>query len=652
MMNMAAADELAGRGSILIVDDHAPNLLALEGILAPLGRRVVRAGSGEEALLRLLEEDFAVVLLDVQMPGMDGLETARLIKARPRNALTSIIFITAISRDREHVFRGFDAGAIDYLTKPFDPDLLRSKVSVLVDLHLARETVRRQAAELAAREREELQRRVERRFRGLIDSMPLAVWAARRDGSVSYANAVALEHDGRQGLVPAVHEDDRARVDAAWTALREGAGSFEVPFRLRGGEGGWRWHLGRAVAEVDDDGEQVGWIVTAVDIDAERAAREQAELASRAKEEFLATVSHELRTPLTAILGWTRLLQGGKLDAAAAARALDTVDRNARLQTRLIDDILDVSRIITGKLRVETTPLDLAPVVEAATLALRPAADAKGVTLELAPDRGARELRVRGDAARLQQVVWNLVSNAVKFTPRGGRVTVRLGVDREQAVLEVRDTGPGIRADFMPYLFDRFRQADSSSTRAHGGLGLGLAIVRHILELHGGTIRASSDGPDTGSVFVVRLPLTSEAPLARGPGRTQVAADALAGVRVLLVDDAEDARELIVMALESYGAHVTAVESAEDALVALARRETDVLISDIGLPGADGYALMQKVRALPPAEGGDIPAAALTAYVGAEDGRRALAAGYHRHIAKPVDPAELALTIAGLVTRS
>ncbi len=388
----------------------------------------------------------------------------------------------------------------------------------------------------------------------------------------------------------------------------------------------------------------------------EQAARKQAEEANRTKDEFLATLSHELRTPLNAILGWAQVLRTGKLDPAAGARALETIERNARSQAQLIDDLLDVSRIITGKLRLDFKPVELRRIIDAALETVRPAADAKGILLDISI--GPLASPVLGDADRLQQVIWNLLSNAIKFTPRAGRVEVRLREEGGNAVIRVSDSGIGIRPDFLPYVFDRFRQADGSITRTHGGLGLGLSIVRHLVELHGGTAEVESTGEGEGATFTVRLPLRAELAEDDPLDRTGVTTpglfstpDLLAGVRVVVVEDEADTRELLALALQQCGAEVAAFGSVPEALASFELAVPDVLLSDIGVPGEDGYSLIRKVRALEPALGGNVPAAALTAYARAEDRLRALDAGYQTHLAKPVDPAELIATVARLAGR-
>jgi signal transduction histidine kinase/ActR/RegA family two-component response regulator len=389
-----------------------------------------------------------------------------------------------------------------------------------------------------------------------------------------------------------------------------------------------------------------------------RVALAAAEEASRLKDEFLATVSHELRTPLTAVLGWSHLLRLGQLDKQAAAHAIEIIERNARSQQQLVEDLLDVSRIITGKLRLDVRPLDPTSFIEASIEAVRPAAEAKEIRLQKQMD--ADVSFVSGDQARLQQVVWNLLSNAIKFTPHGGRVEVRLKRIDSHVEISVSDTGQGIHEDFLPYVFDRFRQADGTMTRQHGGLGLGLAIVRQLVEMHGGAVEARSNGEEKGATFIVKLPVLSI--YQREAIEKQASTcltddyyavelnDKLDGLRVLVVDDEADTLELIRVSLGQCGAKVTTARSSAEALGLLERVSPDVIISDIGMPGEDGLAFISKVRELPPERGGHTPAVALTAYARAEDRLRVLRSGYQRHVAKPVELDEL-LTIVSNVAR-
>ncbi len=386
-------------------------------------------------------------------------------------------------------------------------------------------------------------------------------------------------------------------------------------------------------------------------------AEELAE-ANRIKDEFLATLSHEMRTPLTSIIGWAHLLQAGTLDAETSKRALETIQRNAKTQAQLIEDLLDVSRVITGKLHLEVRPINLASVIEAAVDAVRPAAEGKGVELTTLLDHS---VVVSADADRLQQVIWNLLSNSIKFTAAKGRIELQFERVEAHARIVVRDTGIGISPDFLPYVFDRFRQADSTSTRHYGGLGLGLALVRHLVEMHGGTVHAESPGEGMGATFIVTIPIVATVTTGRRAPALRLADDSPTGnfdghelkdLCVLIVDDEEDARDLIKTVLVQCGAEVRAAGSSDEAMVAIGRERPDVLVCDIGMPGEDGYALISRVRALPTEHGGSTPAVALTAYAREDDRIRALAAGFQVHLSKPIQPSELVAGVASVAGRT
>jgi PAS domain S-box-containing protein len=380
--------------------------------------------------------------------------------------------------------------------------------------------------------------------------------------------------------------------------------------------------------------------------EAEQQAREEAQTANRIKDEFLAVLSHELRSPLNPILGWARLLQGGKLDEAKTKQAISIIERNAKLQVELIEDLLDISRILRGKLSLTISPVNLVSVIKAALENVRLAAEANSIRLEVHLEEGVG--LVAGDSTRLQQVMWNLLSNAVKFTPAGGLVEIDLVQVANQAQITVRDTGKGISADFLPYIFDYFRQADSATTRKFGGLGLGLAIVHHLVELHGGTIQAESQGEGMGATFILNLPVMPIQPNANQDSPSLTASLSLHGLQVLVVDDDTDTREFVAFVLEQAGASIITANSALEALTALTKSPPDVLVSDIGMPEMDGYMLIRQVRTLPPEQGGKIPAIALTAYAGEMDEKQALKAGFQKHISKPVDPENLIQAIVSL----
>ena len=389
----------------------------------------------------------------------------------------------------------------------------------------------------------------------------------------------------------------------------------------------------------------------------EKVLRAEAESANRLKDEFLATLSHELRTPLTAVLGWARLLRSGALDEASSARALEAVERNAEAQRQLIEDVLDVSRIVAGKFRLDVRPVKIISAVEAAVDSVRPAAEAKGIrlTVSAAPVAGL----VSGDASRLQQVFWNLLTNAVKFTPAGGQVEVRVAADGGEVRVEVSDTGQGIETEFLPHVFDRFRQADQQITRKHGGLGLGLSIVRHLVEAHGGTIRAESAGEGRGATFTITLPLAPEATQTAGEGGEAGPAPAdaarcpprLQGLKVLVVDDEPDTREFLRALLEHCDAQVREASSGAEALKALDEFEPHVLVSDIGMPGMSGFELVRQVRRRLSGSGRHLPALALTGYAAESDRLAAIRAGFQTHLSKPVEPDDLVAAVAGLAGR-
>jgi PAS domain S-box-containing protein len=638
----------AMKASILLVDDRPANLLALEAILDSLDQHLVRATSGEEALEKLQEQEFAVILMDVRMPGMDGLRTAEVISQRESAARVPIIFLTAVPIANADVVSGYARGAVDFLLKPFDPEILRSKVSVFVDLYQKEQMIRRQAGLLRQRDREAFERRSELRFRSLMDALPQCVWVARSDLTFYYWNKRAVDYIGMPASVAVsaerlfefVHPDDLAAISSEWQLATSLQRSAEVQVRLRRhADGAYRWFQMRGVPQHDESGKVTGWIVAATDIDTEHQALEEAEYASRMKEEFLATVSHELRNPLNAMVGWVHLLRSGNLDAAKSTKALETIERNVHLQTALIDDILDVSRIIRGKINLTFSTVRMSAVIDAALAAMRPTAEAKGVALEY--EAAAESDEVSGDADRLQQIVWNLLSNAIKFTPRDGLVVVSMEQRGHELTLTVRDTGQGISPEFIPHVFERFSQAESGSTRTHGGLGLGLAIVRHLVELHAGTVEATSAGRGQGATFSVRLPLVDSKTKTEDDNRNQTAARPmkLAGVSILVVDDEFDSRELLAEILRQYGAQTRSAGSASEALAEIDRAKPQVLLSDIGMPLVDGYELIREIRQR--IGENEMIAIALTGLGSGKDKERALADGFQQCIVKPVDPDRL-----------
>lgn len=553
-------------------------------------------------------------------------------------------------------------------------------------------------------------RQSEERYRYLAESIPQLVWTANAEGMLIDINqrwstftGSTLAQVQKAGWASVVHPEDLPVLERNWAEAQKNSSNYQAEGRMRRVDGVYRWHLHQAMSLKDEQGQVIKWFGTATDIEdqkqlererirllqQEQAAREQAEAANRIKDEFLAVLSHELRSPLNPILGWAKILRSRKLDATTVDRALETIERNASLQTQLIGDLLDVSRILQGKLSLDIAPVNLANTITAAIETVRLAAEAKAIDVQFAVlgSTGSWErnyldenplssssIHVMGDAARLQQIIWNLLSNAVKFTSIGGRVEVELQRSefsvissqiedatqptyppRGYAQITVTDTGKGIDPDFLPYVFDYFRQADGATTRKFGGLGLGLAIVRHLVELHGGTVEATSPGEGQGATFTVRLPLMQSSRFNNQVSKIdlvdETTAFPLRGAQILLVDDEPDTRDYLAFVLEQAGAMVKIATSAQEALQKLARLLPQLLLSDIGMPDMDGYMLIRQVRQLPPDRGGMIPAIALTAYAGELNQQQAIAAGFQLHLPKPVEPGDLVKAIASLLSQ-
>jgi signal transduction histidine kinase/DNA-binding response OmpR family regulator len=683
---------MEGAAAVLVVDDRPEQRLSLGAVLGEIGVEIVEASSGRDALRWLLRREFALILLDVNMPDMDGFETAGLIRQRQSSRHTPIIFVTAYGDD-ERAARGYSLGAVDYITAPVDPAILKAKVGVFLELFRKTEQVSRHAESLQ-RHATQLRRLAEAAIaiHGATSLEDLLKTAADAASSIVGAQQVAIQVDAPEASAQDSRLNGEGRCSirrpehTALARLGRGALLYGIhrPIRLLRDELVRHPRFGELARDADPplhgwlaaplssrDGVPIGWIQLSdkrsgdfdaedetvlvqlaqmVSIAAENTLLNEAQEANRLKDQFLATLSHELRTPLQAILTWSRVLRESSGDAATQARGLEVIERSARSQTRLIEDLLDVSRIISGKLVLEKAPLSLRQVVETATEDARPAALEKEIAIgaELGADP-----TIDGDAARLRQVMGNLFSNAIKFTPKGGRVTVHLAADDDWVTLAMVDTGRGIAPAFLPQLFERFRQADSSTTRHHGGLGIGLSVVRSLVELHGGNVRAESDGEGKGAKFTLRFPLGSAEALAAEPEPAPApvrARPTLSGMRLLLVEDDLDTRECLVLALEEQGAVVTAASSVPEALKRLGEETPDAIISDLGMPGEDGYALIRRVREAP----GDlrVPALALSAYVRPEERSKALLAGFDLHIGKPVEPADLAAAVRSLVSRA
>jgi PAS domain S-box-containing protein len=653
---VAAPAKTASPPRLLVVEDDPHMRRTLELLLADHWQ-VETAADGRRAQEAIRRRTPDLILLDLLLPDLNGLALMRQLRAAPETRAVPVVVISGLIEEADRL-KALEAGATDYLIKPFSQRELLLRVTQHLEMAFLRQ-------EASARESEA-------QVRSMLDGALDAVVGMDAQGLVTYWNPQAeatfgwslQEAIGRPlaGLiVPAEHH----------AALQQGLEHYletgEAPILNRRVEveavrkdgtrlpvevaitvvKGWGYYMFNAFCRDISDRRQA---------EAERERHlEEARRANRMKDEFLAMLSHELRTPLSAIVGWAHLLRSGDLDEPTQARAIETIDRNAKLQNQLIEDILDVSRIVAGKFHLDMRSADLARVVEAARDTLAPAMAAKQIELVVSLESGPAP--TVGDPERLQQVVWNLLSNAVKFTPPGGRVSVTLSRAGNEYQVQVCDTGSGFQPEFAPHLFERFQQAGGGSRR-RGGLGLGLSIVRHIVQMHGGTVQARSDGADKGATFLVKLPIVDPAaesdrvpPLQRDEGSLE-SAPRLDGVRVLLVEDEPDARHLLAAVLQKRGARVFMAATAAEGLLLLERERPDVLLSDIALQDEDGYALIRKVRARSPEDGGRTPAAALTGYGRMEDRMKALSAGFQLHAAKPVEPGELVAVVATLAGRT
>jgi PAS domain S-box-containing protein len=642
---------------LLLIDDNPDDrTLAARKLEQEFVNPQIREIANVTELERALSQgNFDLVVTDYRLRWTDGLVILREVKQRYPDC--PVVMFTGTGSE-EIAVEAMKAGLDDYIIK--SPN------------HYARLAVAVRTALNRARERQALQE-VETRYQRLFEGMPVGLYRMTPTGQILDANPALLQIFGYADLATLLDcgklEDHvEAEVCRHWQAQIRDRGEvrdFEMRMRHRDGTPIWIRHNARSI---QDEAGEVMYYEGAIEdvterkqVEAERAqllareqaARAEAETANRLKDEFLATLSHELRTPLNAMLGWVGLLRKQTLDPEKTARALEIVERNAQAQTQLIEDLLDVSRIIRGQLRLNVRPVDLQGIIEAALDTVQPAAEAKKIQVKshIAPATGL----VKGDPDRLQQIVWNLLSNAIKFTPARGRVSVHLEwLDRAVQIC-VKDTGKGLPPEEVPYVFERFRQVEGSTTRSHGGLGLGLAIVRHLVELHGGTVWCKSPGAGQGATFTVQLPLLTDddgskvRPEASAHSSAPASQPApLDGLKILVVEDEFDSLEFIQMMLEDVGAKVTATRSVSEALQALARSQPDVLVSDIGMPGEDGYSLIRKVRNSNPKYHNGLPAIALTAYARIEDRQQALEAGFQMHLAKPIEPDDLVEAIAKL----
>ncbi len=646
----------------LLLEDSLLDAELTQAMLAE-GRidcQLVRVESRAQFLAAISTETFDLILADYALPSFDGISALEI--ARNQCPQVPFIFVSAVLGE-ELAIEALKNGATDYVLKQ---RLGRLVPSVQRALREAKERRDRQIVE------ESLQKS-EAKYRRIVDTSYEGICAIDSQGRTEFVNqrmsqmlGYTVEEMLGRFIFDFIDVVDGIAAPEKLQWLQKQENNLKEG-RWRCQDGSYIWTLISARAIYSEQHEFLGAIAMLTDItdrkrteserdrllQLEKLARAEAEAANRIKDEFLAVLSHELRSPLNPILGWAKLLQSRKFDETALKKALLTIERNAKLQAQLIEDLLDVSRILQGKLNLNMASVDLASTVEAAMETVRLAAEAKTIDIEtmLDPTVG----RVLGDPARLQQVVWNLLSNAVKFTATGGRVNVQLECIDTHAQITVSDTGKGITPDFLPHVFDYFCQGDNTTTRKFGGLGLGLAIARHLVEMHGGTIWVQSLGEEQGSTFTVRLPLiknnaTSKYEVNTNSATPVFAFSPLMGVKVLIVDDNADSRDFFSFVLEEFGATAIAVASAPEALEIIAQSQPDILLSDIGMPEINGYMLIEQIRAFETQAGREkIPAIALTAYAGEINQQQALQAGFQQHIVKPVAPDELAIAISSLI---
>jgi PAS domain S-box-containing protein len=637
-MTSAALPDRRRALDVLVADEDADTRRTLELLLAPLG--TVRCVERPPAALAAIEARLPDLV--ICSCGRASLDLLRHLQQAPRTCELPVVLVAG-EADVEETSDALREGAADVLPRAaLKPDLL-PRLRVLLEAR--RELARRRRAEERAEE-------AAARFRQLADAMPQMVWTARPDGSLEYINRRFQDFTGLPPGDPPpdpwpllAHPEDAGRLRAGWELSLETGHDLELECRLRRKDGSWRWHLTRAVPVRGVEASVERWFGTCTDIEEQKKTERALRDALRLKDEFVGLVSHELRTPLNAILSWAWVLEAQ--GAPALGRALAAIRRNAEAQRQLVEELLDVSRVASGSLRIELAPLALAEVVDSALQSVRAAAEARTLRLEVDLDRG---VTVWGDERRLRTVAWHLLSNAVKFTPPGGTVTVRLARSRDAAELRVSDTGIGIDAGFLPHVFERFRQADASSTRAYGGLGLGLALARSLVEAHGGEVEAASEGRGLGSTFTVRLPVATAVPREVRRPATAAPERRLQGVRVLVVDDHPDSRDGLAAQLTSQGAEVATASNARETLAWLVDHTADVLLLDLRMPGEDGVSLLGAVRRLGPDRGG-MPAVAVSSFAEPADRQATLRAGFRAHLAKPVDVEELVSELSTLVRR-
>lgn len=666
--------------NILIVDDREDGLIALESVFAKSSYHLVKASSGEEAIRLAPTEDFAVILLDVQMPGMDGFETAAILKKSELTRHIPIIFVTAINKDDAYVYKGYEFGAVDYVFKPFDPQILRAKVDVFVDLYIKNQQIQTQNEKLREGERRERYLRLSeleieslKRYRNLADSVPHAIWRAKPDGIMDYFNRVWTETTGLSeeqslggGWQSAFEPDDLKHLLRTWIEAMDTKQGFELECRLLA-QGKWRWHWLKVVAELRMNGDLTAWLGTCTDIHERKTmeqnlilAREEAEGANHTKTQFLANMSHEIRTPLNSILGFSELMSYDTSSQAERSEYLHTIKRNGKNLLKIIDEILDISKVEANRLEIEMGEVDLRLMFAELQAALEHQSQEKGLTFTincLTPIPG----KVSSDANRLMQVFMNIIGNAIKFTDKGGVVLaiswLEEGAGSGKLICQVTDSGVGVDEKQRERLFQPFMQADSSISRKFGGTGLGLALSRRIANALGGDVCLEESGLGKGSTFTISIRGTvvpgvkyfsysnhemgAEAPTEKFQSK------ALDGLDVLVIDDANDNRQLISIFLSAAGARVDCAEDGIEGVSRALKKAYDVVLMDIQMPRLGGYEATTQLRD----QGYSRPIIALTACAMKGERERSLSAGCDDHLTKPIDPQLLVDQVARLAGR-
>jgi hypothetical protein len=660
---------------VLVIDDDEHSLKALKLVLdGRISARIDTAVSGYSALKLIHTTDFDAIITDIKMPGIDGLALLKQIRAiKPE---LPVILISAY-QESDVLLQAIHGGAYDFVRKPFNADELVDRVNHAI-LHTASLRDLQKKHKALAERAAELEREVELQesHRLLVESVvDYGFFTLDVNGKINSWNIGAERIKGFRA-----HEVIGRHFSIFYTPEDIAARKPELSLEIAAREGrvqseGWRvrkdgsrfWANVTLTVLRNKDGKLRGYGKVTRDLTdykraeeardvllEEKTARLTAEAVNRAKDQFFATLSHELRSPLTPMLGWTNLLLSGNVDVDTQLRGLTVIRRNVHAQAKLIEDILDLSRVITGKLSLNVRTTNFVRVLEAAIDVVRPSADAKGIRIQsFLPDEA---VQLRGDPDRLQQIIWNLLTNAVKFTPNGGSIQTRLKKTPTHLQLEVSDSGIGLRPEFLSKVFERFSQADSSSSRAHGGLGIGLSLVKSLVELHRGSVKAESDGEGKGSTFTVMLPLdgltlSESTPGAQQKVRTSLSKKLLNDACLLVVEDEEDSRDLIAFALRQAGARVTAAPSVREAIEGIHKNKPDAVISDLGMPHEDGFVLIRKLREIDSQVGTRTPAIALTSFAQDSDRTRCLASGFQMHIPKPIDPAALVLAVSNLLEK-